>query len=528
MYKKRFKIIPIILILIISIAFSGCLNASDDKQVIAEPAKSPTAEPSDEPYSERLDLLFMPKPALTQNAALSIDDTIIKFFEEKYNIIFEIINTSASDDERSYEEILSSYIVSGIIPDFMNIDVLNSGSDAYDKLIRSGVALNITNFMNKNINDYPMIQHYILSDPEIDFYRADDEDLYCLPNYKGSDGMVYLVRGDWVEKAGYELSDINTTDKFRELMEVFVEADYDKMGTDGFSTGTQRYLDPFFVGFTGSYMFKEIDGSYVDWYLLDEMREALVWFHEMYESKAFDREYLLHDGAVSKEKITTGKAGSIATDISNLPNLNKLLQENIKDGYLEPLPVEIQGINAPCRITDDNFSTAVIISTYFEEPERILDMGEFLFTDEGMEIISFGIKGEHYVLDGDIKIPNYKMYSEEGFRYNADGTTEGIQNYNEIRNIITEFDIVTTDNYSQYSVDWYYTLLSYSNNYRNPFADNGFTPTKRLSAFNAVKDKWIDYFISGKKTIKDKYWDRFIDEYLKAGAQAQMDFYNNK
>ncbi|MCK5129036.1 MAG: hypothetical protein KAQ68_04225 [Clostridiales bacterium] len=524
MIKPHHKMISIIILLVITI-FVGCTP----KEVV--PASTPTPEPTqavqEVPYAETLELLFMPRGAVNTRVALSSKDIVVEFLEEKYNVKFNFIDTT-SDPTKTYSEILSMHISYGVIPDYMNLDVLSTDQLSYEKLLQAGAVIDIGTYLDDKEDVYPKLTQYILNAKEINKYKTDDDELYCLPNLKGPDDLVYLVRGDWAEKAGININTVDTLDKFRLLMEAFVENDFDGLGTDGFSTGNQRYLDPIFAGFTGSYIFKDIDGQYVDWFLLDDMRNALTWLNEMYQTKAFDNDYLLHDGAVSQEKITSGKAGAIATDISNYPTLNAKLKETNPYGFLVPLPVSLTGNLGPCRTTGDTLSTAAMISVYFEEPNRILDMCEFLFTEQGMDIISYGIQGEHYVLDSNTKVPNYQVFDSEGWKYNKDGTTEGMQEYHEIRNIITQIEVVTLNDFPQSAIDWYYSLLKYSNIYTNPFADNGYTPTNKLSAFNAVKDTWIDNFISGKRALSDKYWDRFIKEYLEAGAQTQMDFYNNQ
>ena len=73
---------------------------------------------------------------------------------------------------------------------------------------------------------------------------------------------------------------------------------------------------------------------------------------------------------------------------------------------------------------------------------------------------------------------------------------------------------------------WYNSLLTYTDILSNPFEDNGFNDSKIYAAMTAVKDKWVDDFISGGKLLTDKNWEKFVEEYLEVGARQQMDFYN--
>ena len=134
----------------------------------------------------------------------------------------------------------------------------------------------------------------------------------------------------------------------------------------------------------------------------------------------------------------------------------------------------------------------------------------------------------HYEKEDGKIIPDYDAYDAEGWKYKADGTVEGLQTYNEIRNIITNFDVVNTPEYPQAAADWYNELLDYHDILINPFEDNGFDDGKITAAMTSVKDRWVDDFISGEKLLSDKNWEAFLEEYLNAGAQEQMDFYNSR
>jgi putative aldouronate transport system substrate-binding protein len=505
---NKFKITAALLCFLAVFTLAACDGAQQAPEQTATPTPSPTQEVV-VPYSEHLELYFMPRKASNPKAALSRDDATIKFLEEKYNLTFNIVDVSSEDEQRSYGEILTSLIASAMIPDFMDMDVLGQNATEYSKLVESGIASDVGEFMSKNAQDYPLL-------------------LYCLPHYVAPDDTVYLVRGDWVEKAGYTLSDIDTLEEFAELMNIFVEEDFDGKKAVGFTTSTEKYLYPIYCGYTGAYMFREQDGYYVDWYTTYELRESLGYIYLMYKTGAFDREYLSHDGTVSKDKITTGQAGCVATEIANLPLLNAELKENIPDGYLEPLPVTLSGPGGSTRFTDKSYPSANVISIYFEDPARIYDMCEYIFTDEGRELVSYGIEGVHFTRNGEDIAPDYAAYEAEGWKYKADGSVESVQTFNEIRNIITNFEVVETPEYSKTAAEWYASLLNYDAIHSNPFEDNGFNNSKVYASMTSVKDKWVDDFISGSELLTDKNWDEFVSEYLSAGAQDQMDFYNNR
>jgi putative aldouronate transport system substrate-binding protein len=469
----------------------------------------------------------MPRKASNPKAALSGDDATIKFLEEKYNLTFDIVDVSSEDELRSYGEILTSLIASAMIPDFMDMDVLGQNASEYAKLVESGIASDAGAFMADNAENYPLLQKHIFSNGTEKF-RSDDGGLYCIPHYVAPDDTVYLVRGDWVEKAGYALQDIDTLEEFAELMNVFVEEDFDDKHAVGFTTSTEKYLYPIYCGYTGAYKFRYDDGYYVDWYTTYELRESLGYIYLMYKTDAFDRDYLSHDGTVSKDKITTGQAGCVATEISNLPLLNAELKENIPEGYLEPLPVSFSGPGGSTRFTDKSNPSANVVSRYFKDPARIYDMCEYIFTDMGRELVSYGIEGVHFTRDGENIVPDYAAYEAEGWKYKADGSVEGVQTFNEIRNIITNFEVIEAPEYSKAAADWYASLLNYDAIHSNPFEDNGFNNGKVYASMTAVKDKWVDDFISGSEKLTDKNWEAFVKEYLSAGAQDQMDFYNNR
>ena len=79
---NKFKITAVLLCFIAVFALAACDTADDAPEPTAAPTPSPTQEIT-VPYSEHLELYFMPRKASSPKAALSEDDTTIKFFGRK-------------------------------------------------------------------------------------------------------------------------------------------------------------------------------------------------------------------------------------------------------------------------------------------------------------------------------------------------------------------------------------------------------------------------------------------------------------
>jgi hypothetical protein len=97
MKYNKLKIIIALTFFLAVLAFSACDGSSQTPEQTAAPTPQPTQEIT-EPYSEHLELLFMPRRASSEKSALFAGNSTIKFLEEKYNLTFNIINTSSEED----------------------------------------------------------------------------------------------------------------------------------------------------------------------------------------------------------------------------------------------------------------------------------------------------------------------------------------------------------------------------------------------------------------------------------------------
>ena len=134
--------------------------------------------------------------------------------------------------------------------------------------------------------------------------------------------QVLLLRKDWLDKLGLEVPD--TLDELMTVMKAFTFDDPDGNGendTFGF-TGYRElgrmnpFLNPFGVeDDRGNLHWSTADGQLVPDFIRPEMKQALAYVREMFESGVYDKESLVTNSRPAvEEKFLSGKVGISTTD----------------------------------------------------------------------------------------------------------------------------------------------------------------------------------------------------------------------
>jgi putative aldouronate transport system substrate-binding protein len=123
------------------------------------------------------------------------------------------------------------------------------------------------------------------------------------------------VRKDWLDVLGKPLP--KTTEEAMELMKAFTFDDPDGNGKDdtfGVSGGKNLgYVRPFINAFgVNEGFWSEVDGKIYPDIILPQMKQALAYLREMYETGVYDKDSLVQVGKQVEEKATAGITGFVS------------------------------------------------------------------------------------------------------------------------------------------------------------------------------------------------------------------------
>ena len=213
-----------------------------------------------------------------------------------------------------YDQKLNITLASGEIPEFTNVSTVQ-----LKNLAEAGLILPLEDIYETYAA--PFTREVMEAEGTSPFDAATiDGHLYGLPNVDGTINQPHLlwIRTDWLDALG--LQPPATMDELMDVMEAFVEADFDGNGEDdtvGLAFSRELWanfagLQGFFNGF-GAYpgIWVEQDGELVYGSTLPGCREALEQLSEMYALGWIDPEFALKDSNKVARSTTESKCGVV-------------------------------------------------------------------------------------------------------------------------------------------------------------------------------------------------------------------------
>ena len=235
-------------------------------------------------------------------------------------------------------------------------------------------------------------------------YNRDD----ILPYVKHSDGKIYsvnnycsftystsvMIRHDWLSDLGLE--NPKTVEDWTNVLTAFRDGDPDGNGiadTVPWTGTNEQWFNAY--GITGLYI--PLDGKLVIRYFHPNYEAALMNLRNMYAEKLIDQEYIIReiDYTALDELITTHKAGASARTGNEATRLTTMIQETDPDGvfgYIEP----IEGPGGQWVQARTPINSASIITAQAEEPEKLMQYLNWLWSDEGILVTNYGVEGVTY------------------------------------------------------------------------------------------------------------------------------------
>ncbi len=572
MKKLTKKMLCLVLaVLFVASVFAGCNNnpATESSAPSGDGSSATTSGGGSNADREKVNITFSQPSTGIDNPDRWGDDPIKKAIEEAVNI--ELTWHSGSD---GYETKLETDLMGGRAPDlFCNYGELEKTS----KWIDEGMVTNIGEIIKADPERYPIL-NMIINSPTYrmynEYYSGDPDTTYALyaltANISWAGVSVYNKA--LMNQAGFEEAP-KTVDEFVEFANTLGE-----QGVIGWwprnnklaNTAGLNEMDKTICAPNGTTMmppsgnawegFQPVDPENVEgeWKLMttsEETKECIKILADMYAKGGLDNSIGTKDDfAGATDDFVAGKIGAVNYGFSSYGQYDwivtdKWLNGN-PDGSYEDLVLgtPLSGdagmavsYNAPYWMGFNWF-----IPDSCENPERVLDLIEFIATDAGQSLIFDGTE-DMFTVDADGNITrDADKWKEVNDIYNVvDGRTQylwfiylfaGSQEKLELESATDWYEAsmntIKVDRYPEgpqkdygtgvldsYGLDAYgelpayFTIIPYSdeaNEIRTQLAD--------------ITLRYIPAFIAGQKDI-DAEWDAYVAEYEAAGAaQIEQEF----
>lgn len=321
------------------------------------------------------------------------------------------------------EDAYKMMVISGDLPDV----ILWEYSASTDRMYEEGTIIDLTELIREHA---PNLTRIFEQRPELlrEIQTADGR-IYYFPSInpmltvedvcrRTTAGLI--MRQDWLDKLGLQVP--NTIDEWYEVLSAFKTRDpngngvMDEIPFDGWGL-------PYFAasyGVLNRFCIKP-DGTVVYGPMEQEYKAYLETMHKWYSEGLLGSNCLIHSDAWKTENIVNNLTGAF-TGMDNawrhyLPDL----QENVADAMFVAVPwaKNEEGVRYTFRTeTAGHMSKFVTtITSDCKDPVAAVKFIDFMYSQEGADLLTWGIEGESYVVEnGEKKLTDYALeIAEDGY-----------------------------------------------------------------------------------------------------------------
>jgi putative aldouronate transport system substrate-binding protein len=279
----------------------------------------------------------------------------------------------------------------------MDVMAIDPGQVDFINLAKSGAILPLDDYLKTD--KYPIAKKLAYDPLFFKKYQIDGK-VYGIPQPIQPGDWNNIIRKDWLQNVGLEMP--KTPEEMYEVFKRFKHNDPDKNGKEDtlgryvaqLNDGLGPILNMFM---SSSIQFDEINGKIVHNFSSEKYKKGLMYINKLYQdgliNKDFatikDRDYILNQFAANK----AGMANSPMV-IKTSDALKKTVP-NAEIAVMNPLPHD-DGTNGATAVDSKwNWGTLVLPKTS-KNPEKVLELLEYLNSEEGRKLTSVGIEGIHY------------------------------------------------------------------------------------------------------------------------------------
>lgn len=457
------------------------------------------------------------------------DFSIIK---EKTGVGFDFQHPTGSAGEQ-----LNIILASKSYPDIIYSNWTQNGP----KVLKDGIALRLNEYIDKYA---PNIKKYLEENPEIKKQiTLASGDIIMIPNVVDDQRFLcydgYFIRQDWLDKVGKTVP--TTIDEWYDVLTAFKNNDMNGNGDTSderpFATFSYTANKEVFVSAYGTKMdfYKNPStGKMTHGVLEPEFKEYVVEMNKWFQEGLLDPNYLTTAGKELDSMMLNDELGAIYCDNNNSIPKYQQLREDIN---LVPVPYPKKDEQGKSYYPNDfvirraRGEGAVITSSCENvvEAVRVLD---WLFTQEGSDLMNWGVEGESYTVNADGKKqftdkilhnPEGKIPHEAICEYMTNTGFAGIIQNEAAQGLESGLDdhIKATRNQSiQYALDADKSMLTWT----LPFTVE---ESEQLANINADLKTYIsetvNKFIMGLEPLEN--YDSFVETAKSMGLEEAVQIY---
>lgn len=335
-----------------------------------------------------------------RRANASGDQEVVRYINEKFNVDYQRVDIPPDQINEKMNVILAS----GEQIDAFNAALFGTDPKSVPSLRKSKSIQPLNDYLNKYgpnlLQDVP---------PDVWRYVTDEEgNIWGVPEMGFKVKQFLFVRQDWLDRLN--LTAPATIEELEETLYALRDGDPDGNGKN--DTYPMVFTDAAYISsLMGSFMpdgsswWEDADGTIKPPFMHPNYKSYLATLNKWYTEKLLHPEFLTLNREQAKDVIVRGISG-VYPAWHTLSYQDEIAKVNpaAEVAYI-PFPVGPSGTSG--GMSDGIARSAFVIhsNTKPEVAERIIEVVDWLQTQEGTDFSWYGIEGEHWVRDGEFIVP---------------------------------------------------------------------------------------------------------------------------
>ena len=383
---------------------AGCLALAASLLLAGLPASATGSR-----QSERIEISFgywdIDTMASSQNP-----DGLTAFLEEKFGFAADAVSFNWNSYQQQYKILATA----GDLPDvFTTVFLSSSDADntaAFNQMVENGSIRPIP----EDLSEYPNLEALL---ERFEGLRGSDGHRYAIPHpvfeepILSSSDAAMLVRRDWMENLGLENPE--SIEDFIRLAAAFANEDPDGNGLDdtaGYNVNSLNALGKWVIlGIAPEcnvYSWIEADdGTFFPSWLTEEFHDVVSVYRTLYETGGLDPAFCTKNPAAVVDDFVSGRLGALEfkSSVNALAELEGLWNAKNTAPFAEcvdVLPIFPAADGKRYSNSSNSFWSETYISSSVtdEQLSIILSLMDYLLSEEGSALYTFGIPEEDYTV----------------------------------------------------------------------------------------------------------------------------------
>ncbi|AJY75342.1 extracellular solute-binding protein [Paenibacillus beijingensis] len=334
------------------------------------------------------------------------DQAFIKKIEEANNVKLEFVVPPAS----GYQEQLQLTLVSGDYPDVVMFP--SESADVYLNAVNDGILVPVQSYLEQA----PNLKKYSYDVSFEALKTKQNEDIYGIPRTSIARFDNFIVRKDWLDKIGFAVPDNYeiTREQFTDILRKFTFDDPDNNGADdtygyaGF-LNANKVLQPVLNAQLGYYGWQPSKGSYP--YIspefdreTDTYKNILSYTQQLYKEGVMDPDSPINDKLTADERFKRGITGVTSGFAGIIKNIELEMQKLNPNAELTYLFVKNDQGEVKGAAYGAGMAGLWSVTKNAKHPEKIVQVMDWLLSDEGWDLVTYGIEGIEYTVENGQKV----------------------------------------------------------------------------------------------------------------------------